>query len=210
MKSMIKPAVLVVMLLLMFIPVMMVYNVIKDRVQNRDIAKASIEQSWTGGQNLSGPWLVVNFESEYDVKITDTKSQSTSVETHTKSRSVGYRPAKVEVKGDLEVSYRYRKIYKVPVYQTALKSQAKFTFDALHKVLTESPKTKIKSAYIEYRVSDQRGSGHWILCSSLLWLSLEVMPAYPCRRQTNEKCCCQRGHGSRPVYPKPRRSSKPR
>ena len=175
MKSMIKPAVLVVMLLLMFIPVMMVYNVIKDRAHNRDIAKASIEQSWTGGQNLSGPWLVVNFESEYDVKITNTKNQQTSVETHTKSRSVGYRPVKVKVDGDLAVSYRYRKIFKVPVYQTKLKSQAQFQFDALHKVLTESPKTTIKSAYIEYRVSDQRG----LMSQPVLTLNDQALPTKP-------------------------------
>ena len=62
MKSFIKPAILGGLILVLMIPLSMIEGVIRERNWNRDQVVNDIAASWTRAQNISGPWLVVDYQ----------------------------------------------------------------------------------------------------------------------------------------------------
>jgi len=123
---------------------------VQERQASRDGAVRTIADQYAREQQLVGPliWLKCSepgIESETDAKG-NTYSKAV---IHDCSRLI--RPSRLAGQGSLEVSERYRGIYKARVYLAALKLEASLP------AIAAAPGQSIESAALVFGIGDPRG-----------------------------------------------------
>ncbi len=120
-KNGLKAAIIIVLLLLLLIPLGLIKSLVYERqgrareTQNEIIAGAG------GSLEMVGPLLVLPF-------VEDVVEYRDGERVVVKRRgSLCVLPEDVLVSGDLDVEYRYRGIYRVPVYAAHLRAKGFFT-----------------------------------------------------------------------------------
>ena len=118
---------------LLWIALLLVDGVRRERLGFREEAQAEIAQTWGGEQTLSGPVLTVPFT--YPAKTVREVNDSRGVPVRTEEvrtvRAVAcFLPAELDVSGVVEPSLRRRGIFTVPVYETQLAVRGRFKPDA--------------------------------------------------------------------------------
>lgn len=156
-KSLIKPLIIFTLILVMLIPVSMVRSIIQDRVGNRDTAKESIASSWAKEQTISGPWIVLRYETYEKTTMINEKTGVNFIDSKKVERFAYYRPTDLNINGMMDVSYRYRNIFKVPTYQANIAINAKFDLTALKTFINENNQHQFTDAWLSFNVSDARG-----------------------------------------------------
>lgn len=158
MRSLIKPAVLAALILLLLIPLAMIEGTVRERSYNRDAVRAEIASSWTGAQTLNGPWLVVEYRRTTEKVHWDEKTQKKVTTPWTQYEKMLLRPKQVRLANSLDVSHRKRGIFEVPVYVGDVSLAAVFNTKAASDALAQAEgKITLDRVYTTVSISDARG-----------------------------------------------------
>lgn len=123
---------------------------VQERQRTRDGAVQSIANQYARQQQVAGPLLWVKCSEPRTLATTDEKGEVRRQEViHDCSQTL--RPSQVASQGDLDVSERYRGIYKARVYLASLRMRAQLP------AYVRKPGQTIEGAYLVFGVSDPRG-----------------------------------------------------
>jgi inner membrane protein len=126
---------------------------VQERAATRDGAVRSIADQYAREQQLAGPLMWLKCTEPRTIVDTDDKGVSRQ-RNIVQDCSRAIRPTRLTVKGGMQVSERYRGIFKARIYL------AKLQLDAQLPAFKPAPGQNIEHAYIVYGVSDPRGLKH--------------------------------------------------
>jgi inner membrane protein len=143
---------------LLLIPIMMIEGVVYERSAYRDQARQSIARSWTGEQQLVGPFLVVPYKESYTLSLWDKKKERYELKEQTREGKLLIAPETLKINGVISTETRKRGIYAVPVYHSRLAVSGRFEFAKIEE-FTKSAKHAIEwqDAYLTMMIGDVRG-----------------------------------------------------
>ncbi len=158
MRSLIKPAVLAALTLLLLIPLAMIEDKVRERSNYRDAVRTDIAQSWTGAQTVKGPWLVVAYRRTVEKVHWDEKSRQKVTTPWTQYEKLLLRPKQLKLAAALDVSHRRRGIFQVPVFVGEVSLSGLFDTKVVSDLLalTEG-KITLDRVYTAIGVTDARG-----------------------------------------------------
>ncbi|MCU7933395.1 MAG: cell envelope integrity protein CreD [Candidatus Thiodiazotropha sp. (ex Dulcina madagascariensis)] len=157
MKPLIKPLTLIAMLLILLIPLAMVEGIVQERSAYRNLAVHDIASSWTGPQTIDGPFIIVDYQVKEKHRYRDQHTKKTiEMPKKVKKRAL-IRPINSLITANLDVSFRHRGIYDVPVYTASIKLTGNFDLRQLDNLLEGESEPIIDRVAVEAGVSDARG-----------------------------------------------------
>jgi inner membrane protein len=106
------------LILILQFPILAIEGLIGERSNTRADAEADISQTWGGSQVITGPVMGV----PYRVRWVDEKNRERE-----KTEMAYFLPRDISVVGNISSEKRYRGIFEVPVYTTALHVSGTFT-----------------------------------------------------------------------------------
>ncbi len=140
-KLLIKVLIIGFITILLLIPSFMVQGLIEEREQRQKEAFNEISSKWAGQQTVTGPVLVVPY-NEGPVK------------------SFAYfLPDQLQINGDVTTKKKYRGIYQVSLYSSAINMKGKFLPLPLYDIKLPAENMLWQEAYICMNISDARGLG---------------------------------------------------
>lgn len=157
MKPLLKPVLLGFVIFVLLIPLAMIENLVRERAYNRTTVSNELAQTDTRPQVLHGPWLVVNYQVSGLRKQWDKEAEQYVMTEWKSNKHMLLRPKKATTDLDMTVTYRYRGIYKVPVYDSMVKLDAEFDLEPLRRVLKDSSNPVLGEVFVEVGVADARG-----------------------------------------------------
>ena len=111
--------------LLLFVPVLMIRNLVFERQQTRNEVVTGIAEGWGKRQVVSGPYLAVPYErhwTEVRRETVDGKLREIRIE-RSESNVLRVLPASVDWSGDADIGEKARGIYKARLYTVKLHAQ---------------------------------------------------------------------------------------
>ena len=120
-----KIAVIAALAIGLFIPVVMIQNLVAERQQRRDEAVNGIAEGWGKRQTLAGPYVALPYErtwTQVTHEVVDGKSRERSIE-RTESQIVHVPAENVTWVVSAEISEKARGIYKARLYGAQLQAQ---------------------------------------------------------------------------------------
>jgi inner membrane protein len=139
--------------LVLLIPLGMINGTIKERMNYRAEAVASVAQSYAGAQSLAGPVLVIPFWQVVPVTSKDAYGRDT-VRNENQMRHWLYFPKSLRMDGRLQPSIRKRGLHEVRVYE--LQSTLVAQFDVTVPELPDGVQT-LGRPYLAFAIADVRG-----------------------------------------------------
>ncbi len=108
---------------LLWIASLSVAGIVEDRIRYRDEARASISQSHAARQYLTGPTLQIPYEEVYTEheEVNIGKSKQTRTIERRDARNLIVLPTTLGIDADVQVSPRWRGLFKVNTYRTDAK-----------------------------------------------------------------------------------------
>ncbi len=152
MQSLKKPAILVLLTLLLLIPLAMIGSTIKERISYKQQATYSIINSWASAQIVQDPILVIEYEISGTVKNKDNITSAWKF-----PRTAIIKPDNSNLSGVLNMSERKRGIYTIPVYTADVEISSEFEIEKFFSTLSTKENFEFKSAYFVNTVSDAGG-----------------------------------------------------
>jgi inner membrane protein len=173
-----KLATIFALIIALMIPRSFLSDIINERLGWREQAYTSIGQSWPGEQTLAGPVLVVPYKLTYNVKekiidVDKTNKQVTKNEKLSNTETIQKEiikevtfedrlyiiPKQLSVNGKVDSSMRYRGIYGIPIYNSALEIKGEFSFKPIADLIERNKGVKLDwgKPYLSVLVNDQRG-----------------------------------------------------
>lgn len=119
------------LILLLHIPLLMTYGVLRERQQYQRQAQEEIASLWGRRQVITGPVLMVPYAKRVVVqrsRIVDGRVQAVDVTELSTSRAY-FLPEQLEASGAVDTELRHRGIYDTVVYGTTLKLAGQFRPD---------------------------------------------------------------------------------
>lgn len=157
-KSLFLKALVIGSLFIMFmIPLGMIRGVIGERAAYRDTVIRDIAQSSAGEQKISGPLIVLPYKEHRVVEVNTRRDEEPRTKTVTVQKYKYIVPDTLEISGDVKTEERYRGIYKVPVYKTALEMKGRFTLPPRFGLDGNPARITPGEPFIALGVSDMRG-----------------------------------------------------
>lgn len=142
-------AIIAISMLLVFILQMIEFKV-DERNQYRELAKSAISQGWSGSQLVVAPILRLTLSKNYIEETFDKNLKVYVTKNRTRTWSELHIADELTINGEIVIQERYKGIYKIPVYETVLSMEGRFSkIGAL--------KGSIKSAELISSFSDMRG-----------------------------------------------------
>ena len=164
----IKLLTLTLLALILAFAVLKVEWKVQEREATRNGAVNSISEQYAREQQLAGPLIWVKCSALQTIIDPDPKGLNRKREI-VQDCSRAIRPTRLSSTGNLEVSERYRGIYKARVYLAKLK------IEAAMPAYQPLPEQTIHEAYLVFGVSDPRGLKHIQVKNS----RGQAMPARP-------------------------------
>lgn len=156
-----KAALVLVLAVLLWIPLLMIENTIQARTSYRYEAVQAIAASSAGEQKLWGPVLTVSVEEEYDEVVTGwTKAgEVAGTKRQTRQHTVLIKPAAVDLKGKMEVEQRKLGLFSTPVFELNATLSGNYVAPTLKDLPPLGPNAKLKwgSPMMTVGVGDTRG-----------------------------------------------------
>lgn len=163
----IKALIVFGLMLLIGLPLLMIQETIKERMQFRQEAVDSIAADSVREQTIIGPILVIPYVEQYDerVEIAADKDQKSSVPARTEvQRRVMQRrllvyPNNLLQTGTIDTDRRYRGIHQVLVYSGQHAFKGDFTVPGLEQLPRKTPEARIAvgQPFIALSIEDVRG-----------------------------------------------------
>lgn len=163
-----------ILTLLMFIPLIMVSEIVQDRRSYSRSTIESVGNEWGGRQEISGPQLVIPVSEEVTYtrkrevvdpttglillhEATGEPIYETYEETVRESRaSVFLFPTRFDVDIATETEMRHRGIFSVPVYRARIGIDFAFPYDAVEAALKQGEEADWRGAEIRLLLSHNR------------------------------------------------------
>lgn len=123
---------------------------IEERNQYRYTAKTTIAQGWSNSQLVVSPILQLTLRKKFSREVFDKNLKAYVTKEFTEQWHELHLPETLTINGGIELQERYKGIYKIPVYETALSINGQFP-------VLENIKHKIINAQIIASFSDMRG-----------------------------------------------------
>ncbi|MDP3859344.1 MAG: cell envelope integrity protein CreD [Stagnimonas sp.] len=111
--------------LLLLIPIASIRELIREREQTRDQAKAEIARQWGGAQQLAGPFLVLPYRTVREVL----KDGKTVLEEGTAYGVL--LPEELGIDAEQRSEFRQRGIFTIPVYSSSAQLRGRFARPSL-------------------------------------------------------------------------------
>ena len=120
-----KIVVIVVLAVALFVPVLMIQNLVAERQQRRDEAVNGIAEGWGKRQTLAGPYVALPYErtwTQVTQEVVDGKERERRIE-RTESQVVHVPAENVTWIVSAEISEKARGIYKARLFSAKLQAQ---------------------------------------------------------------------------------------
>lgn len=163
----IKALIVFGLMLLIGLPLLMIQETIKERMQFRQEAVDSIAADSVREQTIIGPILVIPYVEQYDerVEIAADKDQKSSVAARTQvqrrimQRRLLVYPNNLQQNGVIETDRRYRGIHQVLVYSGQHAFKGDFTLPSLEQLprKTSDARIAVGQPFIALSIEDVRG-----------------------------------------------------
>ena len=163
----IKALIVFGLMLLIGLPLLMIQETIKERMQFRQEAVDSIAADSVREQTIIGPILVIPYVEQYDerVEIAADKDQKSSVAARTQvqrrimQRRLLVYPNNLQQNGVIETDRRYRGIHQVLVYSGQHAFKGDFTVPSLEQLprKTSDARIAVGQPFIALSIEDVRG-----------------------------------------------------
>ncbi len=142
--------------LLLTIPLLVVYALVRDRESQSHTAQASITAGWGGPQIVSGPVLVIPFTRQSsETEIVGGQQRTRTVEVRDE---LFVSPLSHSATAELSPERRSYSIYASVIYQAALAGTARFALpDDLERYGVRRDRLMLDQAELRFGVSDPRG-----------------------------------------------------
>ena len=145
--------IIAVLTLLLMIPAILIQSLISERKDRRDEAALEISDKWGHKQVITGPIISVPFK--FYVK----DDQNQMIPT---LRYAHFLPADLSVQGTLHPEIRYRGIYEVVVYSTALSISGRFESIDVSALKIPAGDILWDDAFLSLGISDMKGINNFI------------------------------------------------
>jgi inner membrane protein len=150
-SALLKPAVIALLALALFVPVGMIQNLVAERQARSAEAVAGIAEGWGRRQTLAGPYLVVPYERT-TVRIVqetvDGKPRERRTQ-HTEALVLRLPAESVDWSIDAQVSEKRRGIYKARLFAAKVDARGRLNAPARFGLPTDTP-------LVRYRIATPR------------------------------------------------------
>lgn len=136
--------------LLLLIPIGSIRDLIREREQTRDQAKAEIARQWGGAQQLAGPFLVLPYRTVREVQ----KDGKTVLEEGTAHGVL--LPEELGISAQQRSEFRQRGIFTIPVYRSTAQFQGHFAKPSLGAIGVPDSSILWDQAEVVLMLSDLR------------------------------------------------------
>jgi inner membrane protein len=139
-KHLFKAAVIIILTVVLLVPSFYIGHLVEERKSRKNEIVQQIANSWSKAQNISSPFLIMNYTTQNGVTQKlfvnpDVNSSTTQVVADTKKRG----------------------IYKVPVYTAAHQSQTTFNPSMFEKVKANYATIDFSTTKIAIAITDAKG-----------------------------------------------------
>ncbi len=155
------------LMLLIGLPLLMIQETIKERMDFRQEAVNSIAADSVREQTIIGPILVIPYTEQYDERVEvakgDDKEAKSPVRTELLRRTVQRRflvyPNDLQITGSIDTDRRYRGIHQVLVYSGQHAFKGDFTLPASTQLPRKSPDSRVTTGepFVALSIEDVRG-----------------------------------------------------
>ena len=156
-----KCALIAVLGVLLWIPLVMIENTIQERTSYRQEAVQTIAASSAGEQKLWGPMLTVVVEEEFDETVEGWTKVGAAVGTVRKTRqhTLQVNPATVDLLGKMDAERRKLGLFSTPVFELHATLSGHFVAPAAKDLPSLGPNAKLKwgAPVLTVGVGDTRG-----------------------------------------------------
>ncbi|HUC81888.1 MAG TPA: cell envelope integrity protein CreD [Flavisolibacter sp.] len=147
-KLLVKSGIIGLILLVLQIPSYYVKELIEERETRQKEAMNEVSSKWAGKQNIMGPVLVIPYWQS--VNSGDTQQEKTK-------RLAYFLPDQLNIDAAVTPQEKYRGIYKVMLYTSAVKMNGSFSSLQLQKLGLAPEDMLWNEAYIRMSTSDNKG-----------------------------------------------------
>ena len=145
---MLRIASIAILVLLLLIPASMIEDLIRERSSYRDAAIREVSSKWGEEQTVTGPVLTLPYTSYF--KDNEGKVTATTEYAH-------FLPESLTVETELSPETRYRGIYDVVVYTTAIHCEGQFAYPNIETLNLAEANVQWDDAYVSVGIPDMRG-----------------------------------------------------
>lgn len=155
------------LMLIIGLPLLMIQETIKERMEFRQEAVNSIAADSVREQTIIGPILVIPYTEQYEERVEvakgDDKEAKSAVRTELLRRTVQRRllvyPNNLLLNGNIETDRRYRGIHQVLVYSGQHAFKGDFTVPAGSQLPRKSPDSRVTlgAPFVALSIEDVRG-----------------------------------------------------
>ena len=178
-----KLAIIAALMLVLTIPLLLVVSKIYERDNYHEQARNDIARSWTGEQLILGPIVVVPYTRLYEIREFDKELEKYVTNQVKADEQLFVLPETLTGKIDLKTEVRYRGIYEVPVYSSAVSLGGEISNSKILELRNRKDVIAIGRPYLSIVVNDMRG----IAASPALSWNAETVDFMPGSQLTFQK-----------------------
>jgi inner membrane protein len=141
-----------VLVLILQIPILLIRNIIVERVETRAQALAEVTAIWGGSQSVVGPRLVIPYRTRSDAE--DSSPGPGGGIGH-----ASFLPTSLSVRGDLTTQALSRGLFTVPVYQARLTLTGAFGFQEFDRLGVPDEDVLWEQAVLAIEVTNPKAVG---------------------------------------------------
>ncbi len=144
----VKVTVIVLLVMILLVPAAMVKSLIREREWRRQSAIEEVSSKWGNAQTIAGPILTVPY-----YKVNKDKDGQTYRTTH----FAYFLPDSLDISSTVKPEVRYRGIYEVVLYRSAMKLSGNFDLKALEEYGIRTNRIYWDRITLSVGISDLRG-----------------------------------------------------
>jgi inner membrane protein len=179
-STVLKMAMIAVLVLLLLIPLSMVTSVLQERLQRRDEAVRDITSTWGSEQVVMGPVLIIPFkynQKTWKDQVVNGQVQRMEVSETVQCRA-SFLPAMFKAEGQLKPDRLHRGIYEAVVYSGTLNLSGSFARPSFEEWNVDPRQVLWDEAEMAVSITDLRGAKE----SLQIKLAEQMIPLKPGRK----------------------------
>ena len=153
----IKICIIILLAIGLQIPLSMISSIINDRSYYQDEARKTIADSWTGKQKIIGPLLLIPYTRQYQTEKWNEKTKQYIKKQHQAYETAYILPENLQIDSEAVTENRYKGIYDVPVYTSAITFSGSFANDRILALTQRQDISAIGNTQLALIVGDIRG-----------------------------------------------------
>jgi len=146
-KLLIKAFIIGILILILQIPTYYITELIKEREVRQHEAITEVSSKWAGKQNIAGPIVVVPYW----------QNPADTTQKYRLKEYAYFLPDELIIKSNVTPKEKYRGIYKVMLYSSAINIQASFTEIQPEKLRIPAENIIWNEAAVQLNISDTKG-----------------------------------------------------